>query len=280
MSNYQRYSYPKMQSSAAQQGAVLIVVLLFLVLIILGGVIAVKNSTTDLRLATSDQVNTLLMQSADNANQNIEQTINGDSSSDIYIAMTSSGGPFGHFMSKTGGINDEYIFCFRPRGQFFNINQATITVPGGGNVVGSDNGYCDPEKPDDYVSQRNTSMTQVSVSLTPPSPNYEVFRNYTIGQDGSKSSSEAYLFDINSSAILPAYAGSQNAAKDCLQMTSKYESVADKEKTIAGCMAAAGVPSTVLYEIANVENQSQRTKCVQLGKGNGKSTEKLCSLIP
>lgn len=280
MSNYQRYSYPKIQSSAAQQGAVLIVVLLFLVLIILGGVIAVKNSTTDLRLATSDQVNTLLMQSADNANQNIEQTINGDSSSDIYIAMTSSGGPFGHFMSKTGGINDEYIFCFRPRGQFFNINQATITVPGGGNVVGSDNGYCDPEKPDDYVSQRNTSMTQVSVSLTPPSPNYEVFRNYTIGQDGSKSSSEAYLFDINSSAILPAYAGSQNAAKDCLQMTSKYESVADKEKTIAGCMAAAGVPSTVLYEIANVENQSQRTKCVQLGKGNGKSTEKLCSLIP
>lgn len=280
MSNYQRYSYPKIQSSAAQQGAVLIVVLLFLVLIILGGVIAVKNSTTDLRLATSDQVNTLLMQSADNANQNIEQTINGDSSSDIYIAMTSSGGPFGHFMSKTGGINDEYIFCFRPRGQFFNINQATITVPGGGNVVGSNNGYCDPEKPDDYVSQRNTSMTQVSVSLTPPSPNYEVFRNYTIGQDGSKSSSEAYLFDINSSAILPAYAGSQNAAKDCLQMTSKYESVADKEKTIAGCMAAAGVPSTVLYEIANVENQSQRTKCVQLGKGNGKSTEKLCSLIP
>ena len=280
MSNYQRYSYPKMQSSAAQQGAVLIVVLLFLVLIILGGVIAVKNSTTDLRLATSDQVNTLLMQSADNANQNIEQTINGDSSSDIYIAMTSSGGPFGHFMSKTGGINDEYIFCFRPRGQFFNINQATITVPGGGNVVGSNNGYCDPEKPDDYVSQRNASMTQVSVSLTPPSPNYEVFRNYTLGQDGSKSSSEAYLFDINSSAILPAYAGSQNAAKDCLQMTSKYESVADKEKTIAGCMAAAGVPSTVLYEIANVENQSQRTKCVQLGKGNGKSTEKLCSLIP
>ncbi len=280
MSNYQRYSYPKMQSSAAQQGAVLIVVLLFLVLIILGGVIAVKNSTTDLRLATSDQVNTLLMQSADNANQNIEQTINGDSSSDIYIAMTSSGGPFGHFMSKTGGINDEYIFCFRPRGQFFNINQATITVPGGGNVVGSDNGYCDPEKPDDYVSQRNASMTQVSVSLTPPSPNYEVFRNYTIGQDGSKSSSEAYLFDISSSAILPAYAGSQNAAKDCLKMTSKYESVADKEKTIAGCMAAAGVPSTVLYEIANVENQSQRTKCVQLGKGNGKSAEKLCSLIP
>lgn len=283
MFNHHRYSYPTIQSSVAQQGAVLIVVLLFLVLIILGGVIAVKNSTTDLRLATSDQVNTLLIQSADNANQNIEQTINGDSSSDIYIAMTSSGGPFGHFMSKTGGINNEYIFCFRPRGQFFNINRATITVPGGGNVVGNNNGYCNPAEPDDYISQRNASMTQVNVSLTPPSPNYEVFRNYTIGQDGSSSSSQAYLFDINSSAILPAYAGAEDAARDCLKMTSKYESVIDKEKTIAGCMAKAGVPSTVLYEIANVENQSQRTKCVELGKGSGKLTTELallCSLIP
>nr|WP_317199492.1 PilX N-terminal domain-containing pilus assembly protein [uncultured Psychrobacter sp.] len=276
----QRYTYPKIQSSTAQQGAVLIVVLLFLVLIILGGVIAVKNSTTDLRLATSDQVNTLLLQSADNANQNIEQTINGDSSSDIYIAMTSSGGPFGHFMSKTGNIDDEYIFCFRPRGQFFNINKATITVPGGGNVVGNNNGYCDPAEPDDYVSQRNASMTQVNVSLTPPSPKYEVFRNYTIGQDGSSSSSQAYLFDVNSSAILPAYAGSEDAAKDCLMMTSKYESVTDKEETIAGCMAEAGVPSTVLYEIVNVENLSQSTKCIDLGVGSGKSTDSLCSLIP
>ena len=58
MSNNQRYQYPVTLSSN-QQGAVLIVVLLFLVLIILAGVIAVKQSTTDLRLSTSDQINTL-----------------------------------------------------------------------------------------------------------------------------------------------------------------------------------------------------------------------------
>lgn len=281
MSNYhQQYVYPKAQSLDSQQGAVLIVVLLFLVLIILAGVIAVKSSTTDLRLATSDQINTLLVQSADNANQNIEQSINGKSNSDIYIAMTSSGGPFGHFMSKTSNMNDEYIFCFRPRGQFFNINKATIKVPGGNNVVGSDNGYCNPATPDDYVSARNASMTQVNISLTPPNPKYEAFRSYTIGQDGSETSSQAYMFDINSTAILPAYAGAADAAKDCFKKTSKYESVTNKEDTIAGCMAKAGVPSTVLHELANVENKSQRTRCVNLGKGSGKSAELLCSLIP
>ncbi|WP_186475181.1 pilus assembly protein PilX [Psychrobacter sp. KCTC 72983] len=281
MSNYhQKYPYPKAQSLNSQQGAVLIVVLLFLVLIILAGVIAVKSGTTDLRLATSDQINTLLVQSADNANQNIEQSINGNSNNDIYIAMTSSGGPFGHFMSKTSNINDEYVFCFRPRGQFFDINRATITTSGGGNVLGNNNGYCDPAEPDDYVSQRNASMTQVNVSLTPPNPKYEAFRNYTIGQDGSETSSQAYMFDISTTAILPAYAGAADAAKDCFKQTSKYESVNNKDETIAGCMAKAGVPSTVLHELANVENKSQRTRCVNLGKGSGKTTELLCSLIP
>lgn len=94
MSNTQQSYYPRV-SLSSQQGAVLIVVLLFLVLIILAGVIAVKQSTTDLRLATSDQINTLLLQSADNANQNIEQSINGSSSASIYDDMLSRSGPLG-----------------------------------------------------------------------------------------------------------------------------------------------------------------------------------------
>ena len=268
----------------SQQGAVLIVVLLFLVLIIFAGVIAVKRSTIDLRLATSDQINTLLLQSADNANQNIEQSINGSSDSDIYNAMLSSTGPFGHFILNPDSSNDEYVFCFRPRGQFFNINKTTISVPGAdglgtGNVLGSNNGYCNPGVAADYVSKRNASMTQVSVSLTPNTASTELFSGYTKGQDSSEISSQAFVFDINSTSILPAYAGGVDKAKDCLKQTSRYSSVADKEKTIAGCMAKESVPSTVLYEKANVENLSQRTKCVEFGKGGGRSTELLCSLI-
>ena len=111
MSNIPHHQSLK-SSVSTQQGAVLIVVLLFLVLIILVGAIAVKQSTTDLRLATSDQINTLLLQSADNANQNIEQGVNGSSDAEVYTDMLSRGGPFGHFILDTNSAEHEYIFCF------------------------------------------------------------------------------------------------------------------------------------------------------------------------
>lgn len=263
-------SYPS-ELPVAQQGAVLIVVLLFLMLIILVGVIAVKQSTTDLRLATSDQINTLLLQSADNAHQNIEQSINGSSNTNIYNDMISRSGPFGHFMLNSDSIDHEYIFCFRPRGQFFDINKASIITPSGSL---NNKGYCNPAVSDDYISARNASMTQVSVALTPPSSENEPFRSYTIGQDSSEISSQAFTFDINSTAVLPAYGDTSVGSKNCFEQTSRLHSVNDTTDTIGGCMTKAGVPSTVIYEMANVENQSKRTKCVNFGKGSGK----LCTL--
>ena len=284
MLNHQSYSYPKSQSAHRQQGAVLIVVLLFLVLIIFAGVIAVRQSTTDLRLATSDQINTLLLQSADNANESIEQSVNGSSDSEIYKDMLSRIGPFGHFiLDSQKNIEHEYAFCFRPRGLFLDVNKSTIKTASGGNVLGSNNGYCNPSTAADYVSDRNASMTQVNVALAPPNDANEAFGNYTIGQDTGGISSQAFMFDINSTAILPAYAGAADSAKNCFKQTSKYDNVANKDETIAGCMAKAGVPSTVLYEMASVENQSKGTNCVTLGAGSYKVGDKittgLCSLI-
>lgn len=261
MSNNQRYQYPVALSSN-QQGAVLIVVLLFLVLIILAGVIAVKQSTTDLKLSTSDQINTLLLQSADDANQNIEQSMNGNSDADAYDAMIARGGPFGHFILTDYSVENEYVFCFRPRDQLFNINKTTILTPDG---TITNTGYCDTTKPDDYVSSRNTSMTQVNVSLTPPSAENEAFGSYTIGQGSDSLASKAFMFDINSTAVLPSYAD----VGDCFKQTSRLHTETDTKKTIGGCMAKKGVPSTVIYEMAEVENQSLRTACVEFGKGAG-----------
>ena len=281
MPNHQSYSYPKSRSAHTQQGAVLIVVLLFLVLIIFAGVIAVRQSTTDLRLATSDQINTLLLQSADNANESIEQSINGSSDSVSYKDMLSRIGPFGHFILGSKSIEHEYVFCFRPRGRFLDVNKTTIATAGGGNVLGSNKGYCNPANAADYASNRNASMTQVNIALTPPNAANEAFGSYTIGQDTGEISSQAFMFDINSTAILPAYAGATDAAKNCFKQTSKYDNVTNKNETIAGCMAAAGVSSTVLYEKASVENQSRGAKCVSFGKdkNSGKSNDVLCSLI-
>ncbi|AAZ18107.1 possible pilus assembly protein PilX [Psychrobacter arcticus 273-4] len=269
MSHIQQSQYPK-----SQQGAVLIVVLLFLVLIIMAGSIAVRQSTTDLKLSTSDQINALLLQSADNANQNIEQSINGNSNTDIYNDMTSRTGPFGYFMlNKRGSVDHEYVFCFRPRGRFFDINKASILTPSG-TVFGANSGYCNPTQSADYVSSRNASMTQVSVSLTPPNFSNEAFSSYTIGQDSGEIASQAFMFDIHSTAVLPAYADATVGSDNCFEQTSRLHTVTDSKKTIGGCMAEAGVPSTVVYEQVNVENQSLRTKCVDFGKGTGK----LCTL--
>ncbi|MGO2300910.1 pilus assembly protein PilX [Psychrobacter sp. AOP7-D1-15] len=267
MSNMQQYPSLKV-SPSSQQGAVLIVVLLFLVLIILAGVIAVKQSTTDLRLATSDQINTLLLQSADNANQSIEQSVNGSSDEDIYDDMLSITGPFGYFMLNPDNSDHEYVFCFRPRDRFFDINRTSV-LASSGTILGSNNGYCNPEEPEDYVSSRKASMTQVNISLTSASADTEAFSNYTIGQDSSSVSSQAYTFDINNTAVLPAYADTEVDRKNCFAQTSRVDTVADSEYTIGGCMASAGVPSAVIYEQANVENQSQRTKCVEFGTGGG-----------
>lgn len=263
------YLYRGSTTPATQQGAVLVVVLLFLVLIIMAGAIAVRQSTTDLKLSTSDQINTLLLQSADNVNQNIEQSINSDSRSDIYRDMLSRSGPFGYFILDKKGINNEYVFCFRPRDRFFNIKKTTIRTPDGGSVLPNSTGYCNPEKPEDYVSNRNASMTQVNVSMTPPSPTAESFTGYTLGQGSDKVSSLSFTFDVNSTAVLPAYGSTKIGSKDCFAQTSRPSSSADATDTITGCLSSAGVPNTTVYQKANVENQSLRTKCVNFGKGAG-----------
>lgn len=108
-------TYPSLDSS--QRGAVLIVVLLFLILIMLVGVIAVRNSNTDLKLATSDQINTLLLQSADSVNNKIEISVNGSPASEQYKQIMGITGIFGYYILEDN--NDDIIdFCYRPRSSF------------------------------------------------------------------------------------------------------------------------------------------------------------------
>jgi len=256
----------KLISLNTQSGAVLIVVLLFLILIVFAGVIAVKRGVTDLKLATSDQINTLLLQSSDKAIQNIEQSVNGSTDNKIHKEMMSRTGPFGYFILDTSSADHEYIFCFRPRARFFDIRRTSILTADGGAILNGGRGYCNPQNADDYISARNTSMTQVNVTLTPPNPNNEPFASFTIGQDTSEISSQAFMFDITSTAVLPSYASAQLGNKKCFEKTSRITS----SDSIDKCLSEAGVPSTVLYEQANVENQSKRVRCVDYGKGNGK----------
>lgn len=251
----------------AEQGATLIVVLLFLVLIMLAGAIAVRQSTTDLKIATSDQINTVLLQSADSANQKLETMVNGSPTSNGYQDVTSATGALGHFLLFEDNKANEFIYCFNPRTQRYLTNSATIRVPSGGFVDGVNNGVCDYANAADYTSARQAVMTQVSIALTPPSANAEAFGHVVIGKEVEDRTSKKFKFDIRPTASLPAYSEPKVGTEKCFEQTSIRNNVATGKKSLDECLLAASTPSKMLYEQADVENVSSSTKCYPFGKG-------------
>lgn len=252
--------------SHSEQGATLIVVLLFLILIMLAGAIAVRQSTTDLKVATSDQINTVLLQSSDSANQKLESMINGKPSSTQYQDVISASGVFGHFILTPDNATNEFIYCFNPRTKKYLTANATIKTPDG-YWNGLKNGVCDYNKAADYTSARQTIITQMSVTETPAIPNAERFGDMVIGKEIEDRTSKRYQFDIRATSALPAYNEPQVGGDKCFEQTSIPANVATGKKSLNECLLAAGTPSKMLYEQVDVENVSATTVCIPFGKG-------------
>lgn len=253
---------------STEQGATLIVVLLFLVLIMLAGVIAVRQSNTDLKIATSDQINTVLLQSSDSANQKLEMMINGSPASQEYKDATSSAGVFGHFLLNENSATNEFIYCFNPRTQRYLKANATIKDVSGGYIESLNNGICDYTNANDYTSARQTVMTQMSVTVTPPDPNAERFGDMVIGKEIEDRTSKRYKFDIRATSALPAYNEPKIGSSKCLEQTSIKSNVTTGNKSLSECLLAASTPSKMLYEQADVENVSSSTICIPFGRGS------------
>ena len=259
----------------SEQGATLIVVLLFLVLIMLAGAIAVRQSNTDLKVATSDQINTILLQSSDSGNQKLENMINGDLSSEPYKDVTSSAGVFGHFLLDDKNVGNEFIYCFNPRTQKYLTANATIRDPNGGYWSGLNNGICDYNSAYGYTSNRQTIVTQMSVTTTAPDPDEEAFSQMVIGKEVEDRTSQRYRFDIRATSALPAYHEPKDGSGSCFAKTSITD--ADGKNAMNDCMLAAMTPSKMLYEQVDVENVSASTTCIPFGKGSG-SLDSKCVL--
>lgn len=259
----------------SEQGATLIVVLLFLVLILLAGAIAVRQSNTDLKVATSDQINTILLQSSDSGNQKLENMINGDLSSEPYKDVTSSAGVFGHFLLDDKNVGNEFIYCFNPRTQKYLTANATIRDPNGGYWSGLNNGICDYNSAYGYTSNRQTIVTQMSVTTTAPDPDEEAFSQMVIGKEVEDRTSQRYRFDIRATSALPAYHEPKDGSGSCFAKTSITD--ADGKNAMNDCMLAAMTPSKMLYEQVDVENVSASTTCIPFGKGSG-SLDSKCVL--
>lgn len=251
---------------STEQGATLIVVLLFLVLIMLAGAIAVRQSNTDLKIATSDQINTVLLQSSDSANQKLETMINGSPSSTEYKDATSAAGVFGYFLLNADNATHEFIYCFNPRTKKYLTANATVKEPSGGLVNSLNNGICDYNNANDYTSARQTVMTQMSVTVTPTNPNDEVFGDVVIGKEVEDRTSKRYKFDIRAASALPAYSEPKTDVS-CFTKTSIKLNVGTGNKSLSECLLEAGTPSKILYEQADVENVSSSTVCIPFGRG-------------
>lgn len=252
---------------STEQGATLIVVLLFLVLIMLAGAIAVRQSTTDLKVATSDQINTVLLQSADSANQKLETMVNGSPASEGYKDVTSATGALGHFVLFEDNKANEFIYCFNPRTQRYLTNSATVRAPTGGYVDSLNNGICDYTKATDYTSERQAVMTQMSIALTPPSNDGTPFKHVVIGKEIEDRTSKKYQFDIRASSALPAYNEPKVGADKCFEQTSISANVVSGKQSLNECLLAASTPSKMLYEQADVANLSSSTECIPFGRG-------------
>lgn len=267
---------------STEQGVTLIVVLLFLVLITLAGAIAVKQSNTDLKLATSDQINTVLLQSSDSANQRLEMMINGDPSSTEYRDATSAAGVFGHFILDGNNATNEFIYCFNPRAKKYLAANSSIRVKGTPQVSGGywnslNNGVCDYNNANGYTSARQTIMTQMNVTVTPPNINAERFGHIVIGKEIEDRTSKRYKFDIRSTSALPSYNEPKADGDKCFEQTSIDDNVVIGKKSLNECLLAASTPSKMLYEQADVENVSSSTKCIPFGKG---SLSSKCVITP
>ncbi|WP_351118897.1 pilus assembly protein PilX [Psychrobacter sp. SMN/5/1215-MNA-CIBAN-0208] len=252
---------------SSEQGATLIVVLLFLVLIMLAGAIAVKQSNTDLKIATADQIHTVLLQSSDSANQKLETMINGSPESEQYKDVTSAAGVFGHFLLNADNATNEFIYCFNPRTKKYLTADATVRQAAGGYWSSLNNGICDYTNAGDYTSARQTVMTQMSVTTTPPDANAEAFGQMVIGKEVEDRTSKKFQFDIRATSALPAYSEPKVSGDKCFGQTSISANVATGKKSLNDCMLAATTPSKMLYEQADVENVSSSTVCIPFGKG-------------
>lgn len=286
----------------SQQGVALIVVLLFLILITLAGAIAVRNSTTDLKLTTSEQADTLMLNTADNTNKSIEQVLNIDSTDKKAAVQKSialsSAGMFGYFMNLGAEENrgDQIVFCYRPRGSyFFRMNEATVIDPSGGSklVTGasSSGGFCRVNNAQDFSSARNNVMTQVAV--TRPSSDMLALEpfEYVPTQRSittSNVTSSSPNFRLFSTSFLPGMTqASEKEILECLKKPNQNAAdygYTEKDKdnndvikyydqTLTQCLASKGIPAKTLVEDVKLENLLTPEKCLDYGKGG--STNKI-----
>lgn len=246
-----------------QRGAALIVVLLMLILVALAGAIAVKQSSNDLKTATADQINTLLLQSADGANGSLESAVNGDIEDQAYKDLL-GGGMVWFFITDKRASGSEYKYCYNMDSNKYRLTNATVVAKGIGDLY-TNGGVCDHTKPEGYINERQTSLVQVNVTTTPVSEDDEALKHYTEGKGIGGNDARKAVLDVYSTSMIPSYA----EPTGCIDRSAlDTGTVTTKGGDLLDCVRNKNTPTKMLFQNIEIENASTGTICKKFGKGS------------
>lgn len=249
MIKQQSIKYPKTLPIAhSQSGAVLIVVLFVLILIMIVGTIAVRQSTTDLKVATADQVNKLLFQANDAAFMKVEKEdrILSASREDIDVLKG--------YMSNAERSGHEVSLCVRPRStRLFSILEISELNESGKLLTNRSNGYCNPSDNNDYVSEGRV-ITQLSFVRPDDSGSESAFGrevadtysgDITKPETGGNAAIGCTKFEGYATSVMPAFsevplgnAGSIGTST----IAGCFKQPRTGTATVDTCLATLGVP--------------------------------------
>lgn len=210
----------------SQSGAALIVVLLVLVLILIVGAIAIRQSTTDLKVATADQVNKLLFQANDAALLKVEKEDRILSAASREQSDTLKG-----YMSSSAREGHKVSFCVKPRStKLFSVLEISELDQNDALLANKNNGYCDPSDNDDYVSEGRV-ITQMTF-VRPEVPG--IFT-----EEGSGSSSndvEPATTGVNAAIGCTTFIGYVTSVIPALSSAPLGNASSNDTTSIAGCL--------------------------------------------
>lgn len=237
-----------MAATYRESGAVLITVLLVLVLILIVGAIAVRQSTTDLRVATAGQVNQLLFQANDAAFMKVEKEdrILSVSREDIDVLKG--------YMSNTERAGHEVSLCVRPRStRLFSILEISERNGNGDLLANRNNGYCNPSDSNDYVSEGRV-ITQLSFVRPDDSGSEGAFlrevegtysSDFTKPETGGNATIGCTKFEGYATSVIPAFSDAplgDASSTGTATIAGCFKQPRTGTATVDTCLAALGVP--------------------------------------
>lgn len=232
----------------SESGAVLIVVLLVLVLILIVGAIAVRQSTTDLRVATAGQVNQLLFQANDAAFMKVEKEDRILSTSRENIDVLKG------YMSNIERAGHEVSLCVRPRStRLFSILEISELNKNGDLLTNRNNGYCNPSDSNDYVSEGRV-ITQLTFIRADDIDSEGAFGrevagtysgDFTKPETGGNATIGCTKFEGYATSVIPAFSDvplGDASSTGTTTIAGCFKQPRTGTATVDTCLAALGVP--------------------------------------